>query len=141
MLKDKNKIEVLLPDYKNAPDGSLLVKEKGVWKITSFKELNKENEEELKQLPLIKQEITNVKEYQKHFKVYAKSHFLVVFNLFLSKVINGDIDCDDDEILTLDSKVIQGEISVENAIEKHEYLKTTFESVFNDRETIEFPEV
>lgn len=134
-------INVMINDYANAKDGSLLIKKNGVWRTTTFEELNKENANQLKEIGTIKGEINNIKEYTRHFKIYSISHFLVIFNNFKLKVLNGEIDVKDDEILTLDNKVIQKEISVEDALNENEYLKTTFESVFNNKETIVFPEV
>lgn len=134
-------INVMINDYANAKDGSLLIKKNGVWRTTTFEELNKENANQLKEIGTIKGEINNIKEYTRHFKIYSISHFLVIFNNFKLKVLNGEIDVEDDTILTLDNKVIQKEISVEDALKENEYLKTTFESVFNNKETIVFPEV
>ena len=140
-MKSQSAITIQIRDYSKAPDGSLLIKKGDVWSITTYEELSKAERSKLKEIDLLKQDFENLASYTKHFKVYSKAHFIVVFNYFMTKVIIGDLDVDDEEILSLGDKVIIGEISVEDALEKHEFLKNTFESVFNEKETIEFPEV
>ena len=134
-------INIELGDYVNAKDGSLLIKRKGKWEVTDFNELNKQNAKEIAKIKELKIEINSLKRANKHFVLYAKSHFLVVFNYFKIKVLSGDIDVSDEEILNIDEKVISGEISVEEALKKHPFLKRTYEQIYMKNETVEFPEV
>ena len=83
-------------------------------------------------------------ENNKHFKLYAKSHFLVVYQSFSIKVLTGDIELtegQEEALLNIDEKVINGEVSVEQALELHPYLKETFTKVFASSEIVEFPQV
>lgn len=135
-------INIGLNEYANAKDGSLLVKKDGKWVATSFDELNRENEKKFEKLNQIESDLIGLKNNARHFVVYAKSHFLVVFNYFKIKVISGELDVFDESILKLDEEVLNGNISVENAIEKHEFLKETYTKLYlNDKEYKEFPEV
>lgn len=134
-------IEIVLSDYVGAKDGSLLIRKNGKWHATTFDELNKHNKKELSKIDDLQRQFDVLAEHTKHFKKYAISHFLVVFLLFKTKVMEGEIELEDESLLQLDSKVITKEISVKDALAKHEYLQTTFESIFNDDETIVFPEV
>ena len=57
-------------------------------------------------------------------------------------ILSGDLDVEDEEVLKLDEAVLNDEISVQDALEKHEFLKETFAKIYLDKkETIEFPEV
>ena len=136
------KIEIELPDYVNAKDGSLLIKKNGKWVITNFDELNKVNEQKLKKVDDLEIDFNALARNNKHFVTYAKSHFLVVFNYFKIKVLSGEIDVVDENIMRLDEEVLNGSLSVEEAIEKHELLKETFTKLYlTKKEMKEFPEV
>lgn len=135
-------INIELKNFVNAQDGSLLIKRDGRWQVTTFDELNKANEKSIKKITDLELELEALKRNSKHFVVYAKSHFLVVFNSFKNKILSGEIDTTDEDLLNLDSKVISDEISVEEAITKHEYLLNTYTKLYLEKkETIEFPEV
>ena len=135
-------INVELGDYVNAKEGSLLIKKNGKWLVTSFEELNKNNEEKLKKIAKLESDFDALARNNKHFVTYAKSHFVVVFNAFKIKVLSGDLDVEDEEVLKLDEAVLNDEISVQEALERHEFLKETFAKIYLDKkETIEFPEV
>lgn len=135
-------VNIELSDYANAKDGSILIKRNGKWVITNFDELNKANVEEFKKYELLSVEVEALKKNAKHFVDYAKSHFLVVFNYFKIKILSGEIDVLEDELLRLDESVLNGEISVEEAIQKHEFLQKVFTQLYLDeKETKEFPEV
>ena len=135
-------INIELKDFANASDGSLLIKRDGRWQVTTFDELNKANEKSINKITDLEVELEALKRNSKHFVVYAKSHFLVVFNSFKNKILSGEIDTTDEDLLNLDSKVISDEISVEEAITKHEYLLNTYTKLYLEKkETIEFPEV
>ena len=135
-------INVELGEYVNAKEGSLLIKKNGKWLVTSFEELNKNNEEKLKKIAKLESDFDALARNNKHFVTYAKSHFVVVFNAFKIKVLSGDLDVEDEEVLKLDEAVLNDEISVQEALERHEFLKETFAKIYLDKkETIEFPEV
>ena len=135
-------IEVDVKEYANAKDGSLLIKKNGKWTLTTFDELNKVNKELAENVDSIKNDVLSIKRYSKHFVEYAKSHFLVVFNYFKIKVLSGEIDVTDENLLKLDEDVLSDKVSVEEAIEKHPFIKETFEKVYlNQKEIKEFPEV
>lgn len=136
------KIDIELGDYVNAPDGSLLIKKNGHWIATSFAELNKVNDLKFKELEELKSNYLGLSNYSRRFVEYAKSHFLVVFNYFKIKILSGEIDCTDESILKLDEAVLKGEISVKEAIEKHEFLKEVFSKLYlGSKETKQYPEV
>lgn len=135
-------VNVELGEYVNAKEGSLLIKKNGRWVVTSFEELNKNNEEKLKKIAKLESDFNLLAKNNKHFVTYAKSHFMVVFNAFKIKVLSGDLDVEDEEVLKIDETVLNDEISVQDALEKHEFLKETFAKIYLDKkETIEFPEV
>lgn len=135
-------VNIEISDYVNAKDGSILIKKNGKWVITNFDELNKGNVEKLNKLGLLSNEVEALKKNAKHFVVYAKSHFLVVFNYFKIKILSGEVDVLDEGLLKLDEAVISGEISVEDAIQKHDLLLKVFNELYlNNKETKEFPEV
>ena len=131
-----------IKEYANAKEGSLLIKRNGKWVTTTFEELNKTNNEKLKKLDELEIKIKGLSENSKHFIKYAKSHFLVVFNYFKIKILAGEIDVLDEEILKLDELVLNNQISVQDALNKHELLKEIFNKLYSDnKEMIEFPEV
>lgn len=135
-------IEVEVKDYANAPDGSLLIKKNGKWIVTSFAELNKDNKKALEDVKTLEQDVQTLKRSSRHYVKYAKSHFLVVFNYLKGKILSGDIDVTDEEVLKLDEAVLSGKISVEEAIEKHPKLKEVYHQLYLDeKETVEFTEV
>lgn len=126
-------LNVELGEFKNAKEGSLLIKANGRWKPISKEELLKD---ETQKLEKIKSEMLTLKGNQKHYKVYAKSHFMNVYAVFLAKVIAGTIECPtDEELFELDKKVLKNELTVEEAIEKHEYLKQAFTELYLKDET------
>ena len=135
-------INITLDDYKNAKEGSLLIMKDGRWVATSFKELNRENENKLKEIDNVKIELAVVKESARHFNRYAKSHFIVVFNAFKLKVITGELEADE-SLLNLDEKVLNNELSVKDALEKHDYLKKLFDELYlkNQDDVCEYSEV
>lgn len=136
------KIEVELEEFTKGKEGSILIKKNGKWGFTTFDELNKENADKLKKFDGLKGDFDALARNNKHFVTYAKSHFMVVFNAFKIKVLSGDLDVEDEEVLKLDEAVLNDEISVQDALEKHEFLKETFAKLYLDKkETIEFPEV
>ena len=136
------RINIELDDYANAKDGSLLIKKNGKWTITNFDELNKDNEEALGKLENLEPKFNALARNNKHFVDYAKSHFFVVFNYFKIKILSGEIDVVDEEILRLDEAVLNDEISVADAIEKHEELKRVFTKLYLEKKEMkEFPEV
>ena len=137
-----NTISVALIDYNNAPNGTLLVKKDDVWQPTSFKELNKENEQRLQKLEQLDYQFDMLAKSNQHFTRYAKSHFMVVFNSFMSKVLTGELSVNDTTLLNLDELVLNEQLSVKEAIEKHPYLKKTFEQVYlNEKDLLTFPQV
>lgn len=136
------RINIELDDYANAKDGSLLIKKNGKWTITNFDELNKQNEETLGKLENLEPKFNALARNNKHFVDYAKSHFFVVFNYFKIKILSGEIDVVDEEVLRLDEAVLNDEISVADAIEKHEELKRVFTKLYLEKKEMkEFPEV
>lgn len=64
------------------------------------------------------------------FKRYSKANFMIVFNSFLINSALGNIEVTDEEMLNLDKKVLNDEITVEKALNSHPYLKETFDSLF-----------
>ena len=136
------KIEVELEEFTKGKEGSILIKKNGKCGFTTFDELNKENTYKLKEFDGLKGDFDALARNNKHFVTYAKSHFMVVFNAFKIKVLSGDLDVEDEEVLKIDEAVLNDEISVQDALEKHEFLKETFAKLYLDKkETIEFPEV
>lgn len=134
-------INISLDDYKGAKDGSLLIKKGNSWHPISFEELAKAQNDKLKELDELKNEVKVLGESARHFKVYAKSHFMVAFNSLKLKAIVGEIDVDE-ETLHLDEKVLNDELSVEDALAQNEQLKAIFDAIYLAKDqTLEFQEV
>lgn len=135
-------IAIDFDDYQKAKEGSLLIKRGSSFVPITFEELNKENAEKLSKYGDLEARFSALSRESKHFVKYALSHFLVVFNYFKIKILSGEIDETDEEILRLDEAVLNGEIKVEEAIEKHPFIKEVFEKLYlKESEMIEFPEV
>ena len=100
------KIEVELEEFTKGKEGSILIKKNGKWGFTTFDELNKENADKLKKFDGLKGDFDALARNNKHFVTYAKSHFMVVFNAFKIKVLSGDLDVEDEEVLKLDEAVL-----------------------------------
>lgn len=130
------KILIELDDYVKAPDGSLLVKKNGKWVTTTFEELSKSQSEKLKQIEDINKKLDNLSRNIQHFKIYAKSHFMVVFNAFKIAILGGALDVADKELLDLDEAVILNKISVEDAIKKHPFLEKLFNELYVNNEEV-----
>lgn len=133
-----NTINIKINDFKNAPDGSILIKKNGNWNFTSFDELNKNNVKQLNQIEALKSKIQVLEEYNKHLPKYAKAHFINVFNYFKMKIILGEINVVDETILTLDDAVLNNTISVQDALSKHEFLYNTYKKLYLDNTQIVF---
>lgn len=131
---EKDTIQILLNDYVNAPDGSLLIKKGNRWVPISFDELNKREIKKLKELENLPEQIQGVARNINHFSVYAKSNFIVVFNSFKIKVLGGELDINDNKLLDLDKAVLKGEISVKDAIERHPYINSLFNELYIKKE-------
>lgn len=137
-----SRINIELNDHLKSKEGDLLVFKGGKWIPTSFKELNKENEEKLAKFDELNYKFETLAKNNKHFIKFALSHFLVVYNYFKIKILSGEIDVTDEELLHLDEKILSGEIKVQDAIEMHPLLKETFYKLYLQKsEMIEFPEV
>lgn len=135
-------VNIKINDFKNAPNGTLLIKKDNRWQPITFDELNQKNNDRLTELEKLPNQFDLLAKNNKHFIKYAKSHFLVVFNAFKLKVIVGEISIDDESIMSLDDDVISGKINVQEAIKKHDYLNKTFNAVYlNSNDLITFPEV
>ena len=130
------KIQIELDDYVKAPNGSLLIKKNGKWVTTTFEELSKNQSEKLKQIEDIDSKVENLSRNVKHFKVYAKSHFMVVFNAFKIAILGGSIDVADKELLDLDKAVVGGKIPVEEAIKMHPFLEQLFNELYVNAEEV-----
>ena len=130
------KVEISLDDYVNAPDGSILIKRNGVWVAVSPNELNKDSKNKKQEIEKIAQDVANLSRNIKHFKVYAKSHFMVVFNAFKIAILGGTLDVFDKELLNLDEKVMNNEISVEKAIKMHSFLEGLFNKLYVNNEEV-----
>lgn len=129
-------------EFEKAPDGSLFVKRGKELVAVSFDEVAKSLKGEINKVGKLEEKINDMGKTIAHFKKLAKSHFIVVFNLFANKVISGELEIEDEELLKLDQKVINNEISVEDALKCHEFLENTFNALFLDGEQIvRFPEI
>ena len=136
------KVLIELKEYLDKNNDSVLMRKNGEWVLVKFDELNKDNLKKFEKLDSLEVDFKALARNTKHFVKYAKSHFLVVFNYFKVKILSGEIDVIDEEILKLDEKVLNDEISVQDALAKHEFLQTTFDKVFsNEKEMLTFPEV
>ena len=137
-----SQINVELKDYANAKDGSLLIKKSGKWVTTTFEELNQANADKLADIDTVKSDFAALARNSKHFVPYAKSHFLVAYTYVKTKVLSGEIEALDESLSNLDQRVLDGSVSVDEAVEMHPFLKQTFESLYlNQGDQIEFPEV
>ena len=103
-----SKIEIMLNDFKNAPEGALLVKKKGVWQPVLIEELIKNVNTRISVLEGLKNDFRALTENNKHFIDYCKSHFMVVFNAFVNQVLIGEIVLSENETNLLNGKDLDG---------------------------------
>ena len=137
-------INISVDALTNASEGSILIRKNGKWIAVDPSTILTNLDTRIKSLESLPNEFKVLAENNKHFKLYAKSHFIVVYNLFNAKVLTGDIELSEEEEIALNGivdKVISGELSVENALNLHTYLKSTFDAMFNSSEIVEFPQV
>ena len=139
-------INISVDALTKAKEGTILIRKNGKWiaiepsKVQAL--VNLDNR--IKDLENLPTDFRVLTENNKHFKLYAKSHFLVIYQSFSIKVLTGDIELtegQEEALLGIDEKVINGEVSVEQALELHTYLKETFIKVFASSEIVEFPQV
>lgn len=127
---EKDTIQIMLEDYTNAPEGSLLIKKGDKFVPISYDELSRKERKKIKELEEISSKIDQVNENIGHFKLYSKRNFLIVFNAFKIKVLGGELDESNPEIINLDVAVLEGKISVKDAVEKNDYIKYLFNELF-----------
>lgn len=85
----------------------------------------------------------------KHFKTLCKSHFVNAFTLFKTKVMEGELEIEDESPLALCDQVLSGEKKVSEALNANNDLKAIFVSIYGDYDESEeadgdikeFPEV
>lgn len=139
-------INISVDALTKAKEGTILIRKNGKWiavepsKVQALVNLDSR----IKDLENLPNDFRVLTENNKHFKLYAKSHFLVVYQSFSIKVLTGDIELtegQEEALIGIDEKVINGEVSVEQALELHTYLKETFIKVFASSEIVEFPQV
>ena len=137
-------INISVDALTKAKEGSILIRKDGKWIAAEPSTILSKLDKRLANLETLPNDFKILTENNKHFKLYAKSHFLVIYQSFSIKVLTGDIELTEDQEIALegiDSKVISGEVSVEAALELHPYLKETFIKVFASSEVVEFPQV
>ena len=137
-------INISVDALTKAKEGSILIRKDGKWIAAEPSAILSKLDKRLANLETLPNDFKILTENNKHFKLYAKSHFLVIYQSFSIKVLTGDIELTEDQEIALegiDSKVISGEVSVEAALELHPYLKETFIKVFASSEIVEFPQV
>ena len=140
----KEEINISVDALTKAKEGSILIRKGGKWIAAEPSAILSKLDKRLASLETLPNDFKVLTENNKHFKLYAKSHFLVIYQSFSIKVLTGDIELTEDQEIALegiDSKVISGEVSVEAALELHPYLKETFIKVFASSEIVEFPQV
>lgn len=137
-------INISVDALTKAKEGSILIRKDGKWIAAEPSAILSKLDKRLANLETLPNDFKVLTENNKHFKLYAKSHFLVIYQSFSIKVLTGDIELTEDQEIALegiDEKVINGEVSVEKALELHPYLKETFIKVFASSEIVEFPQV
>lgn len=121
-------------EFEKAPEGSLFIKKGnkliGVSFDTLAEKLNEKCESVLNHKALEKSNADKIDEISTYLQSLAKSHFISVFSLFELKALKGEIDVENEELLNLDEKVLNDEMSVEEALDSHEFLKTTYNKLF-----------
>lgn len=121
-------------EFEKAPEGSLFIKKGnkliGVSFDTLAEKLNEKCESVLNHKALEKSNADKIDEISTYLQSLAKSHFISVFSLFELKALKGEIDVEDENLLNLDEKVLNDEMSVEEALDSHEFLKTTYDKLF-----------
>lgn len=117
-------------EFEKAKDGDLFVKKGDKLVAVSFAELNKENKQAILEQAKLGTKLNAVCKCLANFEKLSYSHFICVFNLFCNKVISGEIEIDDENLLKLDEKVLNGDLSVSKALNKHEFLKATFDKLY-----------
>lgn len=118
--------------FEKAEEGSLFIKKNNNLVPVSFDELSKPIKKEFAKMTELDFKVSVISKCLSNFEKLAKRHFIVVFNLFATKVYNGELEIEDDELLKLDEKVLNNELSVEDALNKHEYLKETFDLLYGE---------
>lgn len=121
-------------EFEKAPEGSLFIKKGNKLIAVSFdalaEKLNEKCESVLNHKALEKSNADKIDEISTYIESLAKSHFISVFSLFELKALKGEIDVEDENLLNLDEKVLNDEMSVKEALDSHEYLKTTYDKLF-----------
>lgn len=123
-------IEISLDDYRKASEGSLLIKRNGKWSTISIEELIRKVNIRNKDINKISNDVENLNRNLKNFDVYAKSHFMVVFNAFKIAILGGALDVTDRKLLDLDEEVILDKVSVEEAVKKHPFIEKLFNELY-----------
>lgn len=118
-------------EFEKARDGDLFVKQGDKLVAVSPSSLTAELKKELQKVPELEQELKVVGKHITKLEKLAKKHFIIVFTLFELKALKGEIEVEE-ELLSLDEKVISGEMAVEEAVNKHEYLQKTFNALFRE---------
>lgn len=129
------KVEILVDDYKGLKEGDLIIFKNGRWSTTSFDELAKNQKEKINKIKNVENKVDNLSRNVKHFTIYAKSHFMVVYNSFKTKVLGGTLEMNE-YLVDLDEKVLNDQISVQDALNLHPYLLETFNKLFVENEDV-----
>lgn len=144
-----NEITISLDKFAKAPEGSILVKGKGLsFAFIPESEITEEVRKEAAELKKVTLEWDVVKRTVRHFKVRCKSHFCLAFAIFKMRAMMGDIDVSDAD-LRIDEDVLEGRRTIGEALEYNKTLKSIFVSIFGEEddekevegEQIVFPEV
>ena len=118
-------------EFERAPENSLFIKKGNDLVAVSFDELAKALNAKCDGVLNFKHKVNVISKSLAEFKKLSKRHFITVFTLFELKVLKGELEVNDEEILNLDEKVLKDEISVEQAVnEFHPYLKETFNALY-----------
>ena len=123
------KINIMIQDYNNSKDGSLLVKQDGSWKPTTFDILAASIVSRIVELEKLPSKIDTLAKNVNHYALYSKKNFLLVYVLYKINVLSGTIE-NDSLVDELFNKVINDETSVKDALEKNEYMKNIYEKTF-----------
>ena len=127
---EKLKFKHIAVAYDDNGSCIMLSKEKVVDNDEYVRLVNEYENNRLNELQRQQRVENKLTEIENRYALYTKEHFLVVFNYFKTKILLGELDEYDEEILGLDEKVLANEITIENALSKHEFLSNTFKKIY-----------
>lgn len=121
-------------EFEKAQDGSLFIKKGKHLVAISFNELSQDLKKEVSKIANLERKVEVNSKCIEQLQKTEKQRFITVFTLFELKALKNEIEVSDETLLNLDEEVIADHISVSDAINKHDYLKQTYFSLYGEKE-------